>query len=180
NPEKYLKESKKAIVQHVEAMLSFQSKGAIVFDYGNNIRQIAKDEGVDNAFDFPGFIPAYIRPLFFEGIGSFRWIDLSGDPEDIFRIDDLVKELFPKNKSLIRWIDLAKEKVTFQGLPARTAWLGYGERKKIGIAINELVKSGKLKAPIVFGRDHLDSGSVAAPNRETESMKDKSDSVGDW
>lgn len=180
SPEKYLKESKKSIVQHVEAMLSFQQKGAIVFDYGNNIRQIAKDEGVENAFDFPGFIPAYIRPLFFEGKGPFRWIALSGDPNDIYRIDDLAKELFPNNNTLHKWLDLAQEKVAFQGLPARVAWLGYGERKKIGIAINELVKSGELKAPIVFGRDHLDSGSVAAPNRETESMKDGSDAVGDW
>ena len=151
-----------------------------MFDYGNNIRQVAKDEGVDNAFNFPGFVPAFIRPLFCEGKGPFRWAALSGDPEDIFRTDQLIKELFPDNKPLLRWIDMARDKVEFQGLPARICWLGYGARVKMGLAINELVRKGELKAPIVIGRDHLDCGSVASPNRETEAMKDGSDAVGDW
>ena len=168
------------MAKHVEAMLEFQHRGSIVFDYGNNIRQVAKDEGVENAFDFPGFVPAYIRPLFCEGKGPFRWAALSGDPEDIYRTDRLIKELFPENEALNRWIDMAQEQVAFQGLPSRICWLGYGERVKMGLAINELVKNGELKAPIVIGRDHLDCGSVASPNRETESMKDGSDAVGDW
>ncbi len=180
NPSLYTQLSQKSMAKHVEAMLKFQKGGSVVFDYGNNIRQVAKDEGVENAFDFPGFVPAYIRPLFCEGKGPFRWAALSGDPEDIYRTDRLIKELFPENEALNRWIDMAQEQVSFQGLPSRICWLGYGERVKMGLAINELVKKGELKAPIVIGRDHLDCGSVASPNRETESMKDGSDAVGDW
>ncbi|MGR3766092.1 urocanate hydratase [Rossellomorea sp. NS-SX7] len=180
NPAQYTELSQKSMAKHVEAMLEFQNRGSIVFDYGNNIRQVAKDEGVENAFDFPGFVPAYIRPLFCEGKGPFRWAALSGDPEDIYRTDRLIKELFPENEALNRWIDMAQEQVSFQGLPSRICWLGYGERVKMGLAINELVRKGELKAPIVIGRDHLDCGSVASPNRETESMKDGSDAVGDW
>ncbi|MGM0753021.1 MAG: urocanate hydratase [Bacillota bacterium] len=180
DPKAYTTLSQKSMAKHVEAMLEFQHRGSIVFDYGNNIRQVAKDEGVDNAFDFPGFVPAYIRPLFCEGKGPFRWAALSGDPEDIYRTDRLIKELFPENEALNRWIDMAQEQVAFQGLPSRICWLGYGERVKMGLAINELVRNGELKAPIVIGRDHLDCGSVASPNRETESMKDGSDAVGDW
>jgi len=176
----YVRRAKESMARHVEAMLEFQQRGSVVFDYGNNIRQVAKDEGVDNAFNFPGFVPAFIRPLFCEGKGPFRWAALSGDPEDIFRTDQLIKELFPDNKPLLRWIDMARDKVEFQGLPARICWLGYGERVKMGQAINELVRKGELKAPIVIGRDHLDCGSVASPNRETEAMKDGSDAVGDW
>ncbi len=177
---KYVELSSKSMAKHVEAMLEFQKKGSIVFDYGNNIRQVAEDHGVKHAFDFPGFVPAYIRPLFCEGKGPFRWAALSGDPEDIYRTDQLIKELFPENEALIRWIDMAQDQVSFQGLPSRICWLGYGERVKMGLAINELVKKGELKAPIVIGRDHLDCGSVASPNRETESMKDGSDAVADW
>ncbi|MEG9296049.1 urocanate hydratase [Mangrovibacillus sp. Mu-81] len=180
NPSQYNQLSQKSMAKHVEAMLEFQRRGSIVFDYGNNIRQVAKDEGVENAFNFPGFVPAYIRPLFCEGKGPFRWAALSGDPEDIYRTDSLIKELFPENEALNRWIDMAQEQVAFQGLPSRICWLGYGERVKMGLAINELVRKGELKAPIVIGRDHLDCGSVASPNRETESMKDGSDAVGDW
>ncbi|KXG10876.1 Urocanate hydratase [Anoxybacillus sp. P3H1B] len=180
DPEEYVRRSKQSMAKHVEAMLEFQTRGAIVFDYGNNIRQVAKDEGVEKAFAFPGFVPAYIRPLFCEGKGPFRWAALSGDPADIYRTDELIKELFPENESLIRWIDMAQKRVAFQGLPARICWLGYGERVKMGLAINELVRKGELKAPIVIGRDHLDCGSVASPNRETEAMKDGSDAVGDW
>ncbi|MCM3669255.1 urocanate hydratase [Mesobacillus maritimus] len=180
NPEEYVKRSKQSMAKHVLAMLEFKHRGAVVFDYGNNIRQVAKDEGIDKAFDFPGFVPAYIRPLFCEGKGPFRWAALSGDPEDIYRTDQLIKELFPNNKHLLQWIEMAQEKVDFQGLPARICWLGYGERLKMGLAINELVRKGELKAPIVIGRDHLDCGSVASPNRETEAMKDGSDAVGDW
>ncbi|RIW36081.1 urocanate hydratase [Bacillus salacetis] len=180
NVSEYTALSKKSMAKHVEAMIEFQNRGSIVFDYGNNIRQVAKDEGVKEAFAFPGFVPAYIRPLFCEGKGPFRWAALSGDPEDIYRTDRLIKELFPENEELIRWIDMAQEKVAFQGLPSRICWLGYGERVKMGLAINELVKKGELKAPVVIGRDHLDCGSVASPNRETESMKDGSDAVGDW
>ncbi|MCL6587362.1 MAG: urocanate hydratase, partial [Anoxybacillus sp.] len=180
NPNEYVRRSKQSMAKHVEAMLEFQKRGAIVFDYGNNIRQVAKDEGVENAFSFPGFVPAYIRPLFCEGKGPFRWAALSGDPEDIYRTDALIKELFPENEALLRWIDMAQKKVAFQGLPARICWLGYGERVKMGLAINELVRKGEIKAPIVIGRDHLDCGSVASPNRETEAMKDGSDAVGDW
>ena len=180
DPEEYVRKSKASMAQHVLAMVEFQKKGSIVFDYGNNIRQVAKDEGVKEAFDFPGFVPAYIRPLFCEGKGPFRWVALSGDPEDIYRTDRLIKELFPDNEPLNRWIDMAQKKVSFQGLPSRICWLGYGERVKMGLAINELVRNGELKAPIVIGRDHLDCGSVASPNRETEAMKDGSDAVGDW
>ncbi len=179
-PDEYILKAKKSMAKHVEAMLEFQKRGSIVFDYGNNIRQVALDEGITNSFDFPGFVPAYIRPLFCEGKGPFRWAALSGDPADITRTDQLIKELFPENKPLIRWIEMAGEKVAFQGLPSRICWLGYGERVKMGLAINELVRNGEIKAPIVIGRDHLDCGSVASPNRETEAMKDGSDAVGDW
>lgn len=180
DPKEYVKQSSFSMTKHVAAMLEFQRRGAVTFDYGNNIRQVAKDNGEEHAFDFPGFVPAYIRPLFCEGKGPFRWAALSGDPADIHRTDELIKELFPENEPLQRWIDMAQEKVEFQGLPARICWLGYGERVKMGLAINELVRKGELKAPIVIGRDHLDSGSVASPNRETEAMKDGSDAVGDW
>lgn len=180
NPEEYVKLSSASMAKHVEAMLQFQKNGAVVFDYGNNIRQVAFDTGVKNAFDFPGFVPAYIRPLFCEGKGPFRFVALSGDPNDIAVADKKMRELFPENEKLLRWLDMAEEKIAFQGLPARIAWLGYGERAKMGLALNELVKSGEISAPIVIGRDHLDSGSVASPNRETESMKDGSDAVGDW
>ena len=180
DPSHYMKLASLSMKKHVQAMLAFQRKGSITFDYGNNIRQVAKDHGEEQAFDFPGFVPAYIRPLFCEGKGPFRWAALSGDPEDIYRTDELIKELFPDNEPLLRWIDMAQKKVEFQGLPSRICWLGYGERVKMGLAINELVRKGELKAPIVIGRDHLDCGSVASPNRETESMKDGSDAVGDW
>ncbi|ESU33589.1 urocanate hydratase [Bacillus sp. 17376] len=180
NPQEYIKQSSFSMTKHVAAMLEFQRKGAVTFDYGNNIRQVAKDHGEEHAFDFPGFVPAFIRPLFCEGKGPFRWAALSGDPEDIYRTDRLIKELFPDNEPLQRWIDMAQQKIEFQGLPARICWLGYGERVKMGLAINELVRKGELKAPIVIGRDHLDCGSVASPNRETEAMKDGSDAVGDW
>ena len=180
NPDLYVTLSKQSMKKHVEAMLILQQQGSIVFDYGNNIRQVALDEGLEDAFNFPGFVPAYIRPLFCEGKGPFRWVALSGDPEDIYRTDALIKELFPENEALCRWIDMAQEKVAFQGLPSRICWLGYGERKKMGLAINELVRKGEIRAPIVIGRDHLDCGSVASPNRETEAMKDGSDAVGDW
>ena len=180
NPKEYVKLSSASMAKHVEAMLQFQKNGAVVFDYGNNIRQVAFDTGIKNAFDFPGFVPAYIRPLFCEGKGPFRFVALSGDPNDIAVADKKMRELFPENEKLMRWLDMAEEKIAFQGLPARIAWLGYGERAKMGLALNELVKSGEISAPIVIGRDHLDSGSVASPNRETESMKDGSDAVGDW
>ncbi|WP_047152250.1 urocanate hydratase [Aneurinibacillus tyrosinisolvens] len=176
----YVKLSKKSMADHVQAMLDLQKSGSIVFDYGNNIRQVAFDEGVKDAFNFPGFVPAYIRPLFCEGKGPFRWAALSGDPEDIYKTDELVLKLFPENENLRRWITLAREKVAFQGLPSRICWLGYGERVKMGLAINEMVRKGEISAPIVIGRDHLDCGSVASPNRETEAMKDGSDAVGDW
>jgi urocanate hydratase len=165
---------------HVQAMLDFHQMGVPVVDYGNNIRQVAKDQGVSNAFDFPGFVPAYIRPLFCEGKGPFRWVALSGDPEDIYKTDAKVKQLFPGNRHLHRWLDMARERIAFQGLPARICWLGLGERHVAGLAFNEMVKSGELSAPIVIGRDHLDTGSVASPNRETESMLDGSDAVSDW
>jgi urocanate hydratase len=165
---------------HVQAMLDFQAMGIPTVDYGNNIRQVALDHGVKNAFDFPGFVPAYIRPLFCEGKGPFRWVALSGDPEDIYKTDAKIKELFPDNKHTHRWLDMARERISFQGLPARICWLGLGERHLAGLAFNEMVKSGELKAPIVIGRDHLDTGSVASPNRETESMKDGTDAVSDW
>ena len=169
-----------SIARHVEAMLSFKEMGIPVFDYGNNIRQEAKDMGVAHAFDFPGFVPAYVRPLFCRGIGPFRWVALSGDPEDIYRTDQRVKELIPDDPHLHRWLDMARERIAFQGLPARICWVGLGQRHRLGLAFNEMVRSGEVSAPIVIGRDHLDSGSVASPNRETESMKDGSDAVSDW
>ncbi|MEW5843595.1 MAG: urocanate hydratase [Bacteroidota bacterium] len=180
NPNKYIELSKKTIVEHVKAMLEFQKRGSIAFDYGNNIRGEAKENGVANAFDIPGFVPEYIRPLFCDGKGPFRWAALSGDPKDIFETDKAVIETFPENKALIRWIELAQKKVHFQGLPARICWLGYGERAKMGKIFNQLVANGKVSAPIVIGRDHLDCGSVASPNRETEAMKDGSDAIADW
>ncbi len=180
DPSKYLDYAYRSMYRHVELMLEFQQKGAITFDYGNNIRARAKEKGLTNAFDFPGFVPAYIRPLFCEGKGPFRWAALSGDPEDIAVTDELIAQLFPENKSLQRWLTLAKERIAFQGLPARICWLGQGEREKVGLAFNELVRTGKVKAPIVIGRDHLDTGSVASPNRETEAMLDGSDAVADW
>ncbi|ASS75366.1 urocanate hydratase [Tumebacillus algifaecis] len=180
DPDKLIALAKQSMAVHVQAMLDLQKLGSTVFDYGNNIRQVALDEGVQDAFNFPGFVPAYIRPLFCEGKGPFRWAALSGDPEDIKKTDELILKLFPENDHLRRWIEMAGEKIAFQGLPARICWLGYGERAKFGLAINEMVKNGELKAPIVIGRDHLDCGSVASPNRETEAMKDGSDAVGDW
>jgi urocanate hydratase len=165
---------------HVQAMLAFQAMGVPTVDYGNNIRQVALDAGVKNAFDFPGFVPAYVRPLFCRGRGPFRWVALSGDPEDIRKTDAKMKELFPEDAHLHRWLDMAGERIAFQGLPARICWIGLGERHRAGLAFNAMVKSGELKAPIVIGRDHLDSGSVASPNRETEAMKDGSDAVSDW
>jgi urocanate hydratase len=178
--DRYIQESYRTMGEQVQAMLELQKKGSIVFDYGNNIRGQAKKAGVQNAFDFPGFVPEYIRPLFCEGKGPFRWAALSGDPEDIYKIDDLIFKLFPEDAALLRWIKLARERVKFQGLPSRICWLGYGERAKFGKAINDLVRTGELKAPIVIGRDHLDCGSVASPNRETEGMKDGSDAIADW
>ncbi len=179
-PEEVAKAAKKSMAIHVQAMLDFWNAGVPTLDYGNNIRQMAKDEGIEHAFDFPGFVPAYIRPLFCRGIGPFRWAALSGDPEDIFKTDAKVKELIPDNPHLHRWLDMAKERIHFQGLPARICWVGLGERHKLGLAFNEMVKSGELSAPVVIGRDHLDSGSVASPNRETEAMMDGSDAVADW
>lgn len=180
NPEKYIYLAKQTIVQHVKAMLEFQKRGAIAFDYGNNIRTEAKENGVENAFNIPGFVPEYIRPLFCDGKGPFRWAALSGDPEDIKITDEAIAAAFPENKSLIRWIEMAQKKIKFQGLPARICWLGYGERAKAGKIFNDLVAQGKLKAPIVIGRDHLDCGSVASPFRETENMLDGSDAIADW
>ena len=180
NPEKYLQKSYSSMAKHVRAMLTLKDKGAHTFDYGNNLRARAKEAGVENAFDIPGFVPAYVRPLFCEGKGPFRWVALSGDPNDIAETDKIILELFPEDNGLSRWINMAQERVQFQGLPARICWLGYGERARAGLAFNELVKSGKVKAPIVIGRDHLDSGSVASPNRETEGMKDGTDAVADW
>ena len=180
DPEEYLQKSYDSMAKHVRAMLRLKDMGAHTFDYGNNLRARAKEAGVKNAFDFPGFVPAYVRPLFCEGKGPFRWAALSGDPNDIAETDRIILELFPEDKALARWINLAQEKVQFQGLPARICWLGYGERARAGLAFNELVKNGKVKAPIVIGRDHLDSGSVASPNRETEGMKDGTDAVADW
>jgi len=180
NPERVRDEAKKSMRVHVEAMLAFQAMGVPTFDYGNNIRQMAKDEGCTNAFDFPGFVPAYVRPLFCKGIGPFRWVALSGDPEDIYKTDAKVKELIPDDPHLHRWLDMARERIEFQGLPARICWVGLGQRDKLGLAFNEMVRNGELKAPVVIGRDHLDSGSVASPNRETEAMKDGSDAVSDW
>jgi urocanate hydratase len=172
--------ARRSMAVHVEAMLAFREMGIPTFDYGNNIRQVAKDEGVEHAFDFPGFVPAYVRPLFCRGVGPFRWVALSGDPEDIYRTDEKVKELIPDDAHLHRWLDMARERIAFQGLPARICWVGLGQRHRLGRAFNEMVASGELKAPIVIGRDHLDSGSVASPNRETEAMKDGSDAVSDW
>lgn len=180
DPKQYVDMSYDSMFLHVELMLELQRMGAITFDYGNNIRARAKERGLQNAFDFPGFVPAYIRPLFCEGKGPFRWAALSGDPEDIRVTDEVMMELFPHNASMLRWMKMAKEKIAFQGLPARICWIGQGEREKAGLAFNELVRTGKVKAPIVIGRDHLDTGSVASPNRETESMLDGSDAVADW
>lgn len=180
DPDTVAKAASESIVKHVRAMLDFHEAGVPVFDYGNNIRQVAFDHGVTNAFDFPGFVPAYVRPLFCRGVGPFRWVALSGDPEDIFKTDAKVKELIPDDPHLHAWLDSAKEKIHFQGLPARICWVGLGYRDKLGLAFNEMVRTGELKAPIAIGRDHLDSGSVASPNRETESMKDGSDAVSDW
>ncbi|MCF6195057.1 MAG: urocanate hydratase [Emcibacter sp.] len=180
HPAEVEKAARKSMAIHVKAMLDFHAMGIPTFDYGNNIRQMAFDEGLENAFDFPGFVPAYIRPLFCRGVGPFRWVALSGDPEDIYKTDQKVKEIIPDDKHLHNWLDMAAEKIQFQGLPARICWVGLGQRHKLGLAFNEMVRNGELKAPIVVGRDHLDSGSVASPNRETESMKDGSDAVSDW
>ena len=180
NPGEYVRRSMESMAEHVRAMLALKSAGAVTFDYGNNIRAQAQTAGVANAFDFPGFVPAFIRPLFCEGKGPFRWVALSGDPADILATDRAILELFPEDASLRRWIEMAEARVPFQGLPARICWLGYGERSKAGLAFNELVRSGRVSAPIVIGRDHLDSGSVASPNRETESMRDGSDAIADW
>jgi urocanate hydratase len=180
NPDKYISLARKTIVEHVKAMLEFQQLGSVAFDYGNNIRGEAKENGLTNAFDIPGFVPEYIRPLFCDGKGPFRWAALSGNPEDIYETDKAIVETFPENKALIRWIELAQKKVHFQGLPARICWLGYGERAKMGKIFNQLVADGKVSAPLVIGRDHLDCGSVASPNRETEAMKDGSDAIADW
>ena len=180
NPKKIEKAARASIKIHVEAMLEFWNQGIPTVDYGNNIRQFALEEGVKNAFDFPGFVPAYIRPLFCRGVGPFRWVALSGDPEDIYRTDAKVKELIPDDPHLHNWIDMAQERIAFQGLPARICWVGLGDRHRLGLAFNEMVANGELKAPVVIGRDHLDSGSVASPNRETESMQDGSDAVSDW
>jgi len=177
---KYIEESFRAMGEHVQGILALKAKGAIAFDYGNNLRAQAKKAGVENAFDYPGFVPAYIRPLFCEGKGPFRWVALSGDPKDIYKTDKKIMEMFSEDEALCRWITMAQEQVQFQGLPARICWLGYGDRAKFGLALNEMVRSGELSAPIVIGRDHLDCGSVASPNRETESMKDGTDAVADW
>ena len=179
-PDSVVQAAKQSMRTHVEAMLAFQQTGVPVFDYGNNLRQMAKDVGCANAFDFPGFVPAYVRPLFCRGIGPFRWVALSGDPDDIRKTDAKVKELIPDDPHLHRWLDMASERIAFQGLPARICWVGLGQRHRLGLAFNEMVRTGELKAPIVIGRDHLDSGSVASPNRETEAMRDGSDAVSDW
>ncbi len=180
NPKEYIKRATESIVKHVRGMLALQIQGAVTFDYGNNIRGQAAAAGLKDAFDIPGFVPEYIRPLFCKGKGPFRWVALSGDPDDIYKTDALVKRLFPKDKALVRWIDLAQKKVKFQGLPSRICWLGYGERALLGDRINQMVAKGRLKAPVVIGRDHLDCGSVASPNRETEKMRDGSDAIADW
>ncbi|OYW68456.1 MAG: urocanate hydratase [Bosea sp. 12-68-7] len=180
DPAGTIQAAKRSMAEHVKAMLDFQRMGVPTLDYGNNIRQMAKDMGVENAFDFPGFVPAYIRPLFCRGIGPFRWAALSGDPEDIYKTDAKVKELMPNDAHLHNWLDMARERIQFQGLPARICWVGLGDRHRLGLAFNEMVAKGELKAPVVIGRDHLDSGSVASPNRETEAMKDGSDAVSDW
>lgn len=180
DPDEYIKRAFASMAKHVEAILEMQNQGAVAFDYGNNLRGQAEKAGVENAFDYPGFVPAYVRPLFCEGKGPFRWVALSGDPKDIEVTDQIIKELFPEDEPLMRWIDLARERVAFQGLPSRICWLGYGDRAKFGLAINNAVRDGRISAPIVIGRDHLDCGSVASPNRETESMKDGSDAIADW
>ena len=180
DPKTVERASRSSMKIHVEAMVAFHNAGVPTFDYGNNIRQVALEEGLEQAFAFPGFVPAYIRPLFCRGIGPFRWVALSGDPEDIYKTDQKVKELLPDNKQLHHWLDMARERISFQGLPARICWVGLGDRHRLGLAFNEMVKSGELSAPIVIGRDHLDSGSVASPNRETEAMRDGSDAVSDW
>jgi urocanate hydratase len=180
DPQAVIAAAKASMAEHVRAMLDFHAMGVPTFDYGNNIRQVAKDEGIEHAFDFPGFVPTYIRPLFCEGIGPFRWVALSGDPEDIYKTDQKVKELIPDDPHLHTWLDMARERIQFQGLPARICWVGLGQRHRLALAFNEMVASGELKAPIVIGRDHLDSGSVASPNRETEAMLDGSDAVSDW
>jgi urocanate hydratase len=180
NPDRVAEESVKSMAVHVRTMLEYHEAGVPTFDYGNNIRQVAFDQGVAAAFDFPGFVPAYVRPLFCKGIGPFRWAALSGDPEDIYKTDRKVKELIPDDPHLHSWLDAARERIHFQGLPARICWVGLGQRDKLGLAFNEMVRSGELKAPVVIGRDHLDSGSVASPNRETEAMRDGSDAVSDW
>ncbi len=180
NSADYQQRSMQAMAKHVRAMLAFKRRGAVVFDYGNNLRQRAFDAGVKEAFDYPGFVPAYIRPLFCEGKGPFRWVALSGDPKELYRTDEAILELFPENEHLARWIRLAQKRVAFQGLPARICWLGYGERARAGLRFNELVARGEISAPIVIGRDHLDAGSVASPRRETEGMRDGSDAIADW
>jgi urocanate hydratase len=180
NPAEVARAACESMARHVEAMLAFKAQGIPVFDYGNNIRQVAFDAGVKDAFAFPGFVPAYVRPLFCRGIGPFRWVALSGDPEDIYKTDAKVRELLPDDAHLHHWLDMARERIQFQGLPARICWVGLGDRQRLGLAFNEMVARGELKAPIVIGRDHLDSGSVASPNRETEAMQDGSDAVADW
>jgi len=180
DPKRYQKEAYRTMTEHCAAMVELQKRGAVVFDYGNNLRQRAFDNGLQEAFSYPGFVPAYIRPLFCEGKGPFRWVALSGDPEDIYETDRIIMELFPEDEHLIRWIKLAQEQVAFQGLPARICWLGYGERAKAGLAFNDAIADGRISAPLVIGRDHLDAGSVASPNRETEAMKDGSDAISDW
>ncbi len=180
DPQRLVRAAKESMALHVRAMLQFHRRGIPTFDYGNNIRQVALDEGVTDAFDFPGFVPAYIRPLFCRGIGPFRWVALSGDPEDIYRTDAVVRELLPHDQHLHQWLTMARERIQFQGLPARICWVGLGDRHRLGLAFNELVRRGEVSAPIVIGRDHLDSGSVASPNRETEAMRDGSDAVSDW
>lgn len=180
HPKAVEKAARASMKVHVKAMLDFHERGVPTVDYGNNIRQVAFDEGLENAFDFPGFVPAYIRPLFCKGVGPFRWAALSGDPEDIYKTDQKVKELIPDDPHLHNWLDMARERISFQGLPARICWVGLGQRHRLGLAFNEMVRTGELKAPVVIGRDHLDSGSVASPNRETESMMDGSDAVSDW
>jgi urocanate hydratase len=180
DPKSVERAARASMAEHVRAMLAWHGQGVPTFDYGNNIRQMAKEEGVQNAFDFPGFVPAYIRPLFCRGIGPFRWVALSGDPEDIWKTDAMVKRMLPDNRQLHQWLDMARERIAFQGLPARICWVGLGDRHRLGLAFNEMVARGELKAPVVIGRDHLDSGSVASPNRETEAMRDGSDAVSDW
>jgi urocanate hydratase len=180
DPKRYQAEAYRTMAEHCAAMVEMQERGAVVFDYGNNLRQRAYDHGVEDAFSYPGFVPAYIRPLFCEGKGPFRWVALSGDPQDIYETDRIILDLFPEDEHLVRWIKMAQEQVAFQGLPSRICWLGYGERAKAGLAFNEAIAEGRISAPIAIGRDHLDAGSVASPNRETEAMKDGSDAISDW